>query len=76
MQTPQAADFLVDVGNPAALDRTLLQMGAALVQEGPGVYKQVEGHYIMRALRNPDFVRFACESQGYCKIVRKLDQLV
>jgi hypothetical protein len=73
-----ARDFLVDVGNPAALDATLGRMGAHLVQaEARPGYLMVDGHYVMRAVSaDPGFLRFACESQGYCTIVGELDELV
>ena len=61
-------DFLVDTRNPKVLDQTLNQMGAALIG-GPENFIQVEGHYVMRAFGNPDYVRWACEHQGYCKVI-------
>lgn len=61
-------DFLVDTPNPKALDATLNQMGAVLIG-GPDNFLRIEGHYVMRALGNPEFVRFACEHQGYCKVI-------
>lgn len=65
-------DFLVDTPNPEALDRTLQSLGVVLIGGGmPGGYEQVDGHYVMRVLGDPGYVRFACESQGYCTIVRE-----
>ena len=62
-------DFLVDTSNPEALDRTLNGIGAALVggdtEEG---YQRVDGHYVVRCLADPGFIRFAVEHQGYAKI--------
>jgi hypothetical protein len=69
-----AKEFLVETGNPKALDATLNQMGAALVQRGQD-YLQRDGHYVMRVLGDPGFVKFACEAQGYCTVVRELDEL-
>lgn len=68
-------DFLVDTTNPDALDRTLQSLGAVLVGGGmPGGYERIEGHYVMRVLGDPGYVRFACESQGYCTIVGEVPQ--
>ena len=62
-------DFLVETGNPAALDATLNQIGAALVG-GPNYLTQ-EGYYVARTF-NPDFFLFACQNQGYCKVIREV----
>lgn len=73
-----AKDFLVEVGNPEAFDRTVQMLGAALIDMGPGrpgEYKQVDGYYVMRVLGDPGFVRFAVEHQGYGKIIRELPAL-
>lgn len=69
-------DFLVEVtGDPAAVDQTLNQIGAVLVGGGmPGGYVKVDGYFLMRALGNPGFVKFACESQGYCRVVKQLEK--
>lgn len=61
-------DFLVDTGNPSALDATLQQMGAVLIG-GPNDFVVHEGHYVVRALGNPGFVRFAVKQQGYATVV-------
>ena len=61
-------ELLVDTPNPAALDKTLQQMGAVLVG-GPNDFVQVDGHYVVRALGNVGYVKFACETQGYCTVV-------
>lgn len=65
-------DFLVEVGNPRALDDTLKQLHgalAALVMSSPESYEQVDGKYVMRCFGDPGYVKFACEHQGYCKII-------
>lgn len=62
-----ANELLVDTPNPAALDQTLQQMGAVLVG-GPD-YVVVDGHYIIRALGDVGYVKFACETQGYCTVI-------
>ena len=69
-----ATDFLVETRNPEMLDKTLMSIGAVLV--GAPDYIKRDGYYVMRVLGNPGFVKFACENQGYCKIVRQLDELV
>lgn len=71
-----AKDFLVDTGNPVAVDLTLNQIGAVLV--GAPDYVKRDGYYVMRVLRDEavGFVKFACEHQGYCKIIKELTELV
>lgn len=70
-------DFLVDTPNPEALDRTLQSIGAVLIGGGmPEGFMRVGEHYVMRVLGNPGYVKFACETQGYCKIVGEYDALL
>lgn len=75
MDAPEFHDFLVDSTtnpgwlNPAALDYTLNQIGAALIQERDGTYVKEDGYYVMRVFGKPDFVKFACTQQGYCTIM-------
>lgn len=80
MEAPQFTDFLVTSiypdGSlkPEGLDRTLNMMGAALIQLNSSQtmapeYLTENGCYVMRVFGNPDFLKFACEHQGYCKIV-------
>jgi hypothetical protein len=76
-----ATDFLVDTPNPAAVDQTLQQLpmgGAVLIQDNAAEdgYLRRSGHYVMRVFRDPGFVKFACEQQGYCKIVAQLHENV
>jgi hypothetical protein len=71
-----SADFLIDVGNPDGLLRTLTMMGATLLTDQDGEFLQIEGHYVMRALGNADFMEWSCKEQGYCTIVRRLDELL
>jgi hypothetical protein len=76
MNKPLATlDYLVETENPKALDQTVNQMSAAVVQDTSTEdgYKRVDGHCVLRALGNPEYVKFACEQQGYCKIVGELD---
>jgi predicted phage terminase large subunit-like protein len=57
-------------GNPAALDQTLQGLGpAVLLQKGPGVYLKQDGYYTIRVFGDPGFIKFACEQQGYCKVL-------
>lgn len=62
-------DLWVDTENPKALDATLLQMGAGLVQDGPGGYLQEGGHYVCRVFGDPGYVKYALEQQGYARVV-------
>lgn len=67
-----ATDFLVETNNPEMLDATLQQMGAVLIGGGmPGGFVKRDGYYVMRVLGNAGYVKFACEHQGYCKIIRE-----
>lgn len=62
-------DFLVDTPNPKILDITLHPLGAVLLG-GPGDFVTYEGHYVVRPLPpGSGFARFACESQGYARVV-------
>jgi hypothetical protein len=75
----EATDFLVETANPDYLDSTLQQLPGAQVLVGggmPGGYVKREGYYVMRVFGDPGFIKFACEAQGYCKIVRQLEQTV
>lgn len=75
MEAPKFTDFVVTSCvpggqlNPEGLDRTLNMMGAALIKPPGGDYESINGCYIMRVFGDPGFVKFACEHQGYCKIV-------
>jgi hypothetical protein len=65
-----AKDILVDTNNPEVLDRTVQAIGAAVVGGGmPGGYETKDGHYIVRCLGDPGFIKFAIDSQGYGKVV-------
>ena len=74
MEIPKFTDFLVTsatggVLNPEGLDNTLHQMGASLIKPPGQDYTQEGGCYVMRVFGDPGFLKFACEHQGYCKIV-------
>ena len=60
-------DFLVDTPNPMALDATLNRIGAVLI--GAPDFIQHDGHYVVRPIKGSGFPRFACETQGYCRVV-------
>lgn len=66
-------DFLVECrGNPAALDSTLQALGAAVLLMEGNEYIREGGHYVMRVLRNADYIAWAVEHQGYTRIVKFL----
>ncbi len=76
----KVADFLVETGNPLALEDTLQHlpnMHARVVGRGVlgGIVKQ-EGYYVVRVFGDPGWFKFAVEQQGYCKIIKQLDELV
>jgi hypothetical protein len=66
-------EIILDLGtkNPAAVDEALNQIGAALIEKGgKGDYERTpEGYYVARCFGSPEFIRFACENQGYAKVV-------
>jgi hypothetical protein len=73
----RTGDFLVESRAPELLDKTLdgLQWcDAYLIQDDRGNYIEVEGCYVVRVMGDQKFFRFAMEKQGYCKIVRQLDE--
>lgn len=71
----ETTDFLVDVGNPAALDQTLqaLSMLRAFVIGGPkGPFLQEDDHYIVRVFGGDtanSMFEYMMKSQGYCTVV-------
>lgn len=77
MNPADYTDFLVETKNPERLDDTLQQlpMNAFVVGRGvPGGILYIDGYPVVRVFGNPGFFKFAVESQGYCKIVRKLER--
>jgi hypothetical protein len=81
VMTMEATDFLVDVGNPAALDATLTALPGVVAQVigGPdGPFAEEDGHYIVRvfggAMANSMFT-FMVENQGYCRVVQQRETL-
>jgi hypothetical protein len=76
MEDPQVTDILVRTGDPAMLDRTVQQLGAAVVVGGPDQFVQVDGCYVVRVFGDPGFVKFAITQQGYGEVVRVLEELL
>lgn len=77
METPKATDFLVETNSPEYLDSTIQAWSAVLVGGGmPGGFVKKGKYYVMRVFGNPDFVKFAVDEQGYCKIIEELPDLV
>jgi hypothetical protein len=80
MKDITATDFLVETGNPEALDNTLQalpMMRAFVVGRGvPGGIVKHEGYHVVRVFGDTGFFKFACEQQGYCKVIRQLEELV
>ena len=71
----QATDILVRTADPGLLDRTVQQLGPAVVVGAPD-YIQVDGCYVVRVFGNPGFIKFAITNQGYGEVVRELDGLL
>ena len=76
----QATDFLVETGNAEKLDDTLQalpMMRAFVVGRGvPGGITKKDGYNVVRVFGDTGFFKFAVEHQGYCKIIKQLDELV
>lgn len=75
MKHPEATDILVRTGNPAYLDATVQQLGAAAVVGAPD-YTMVEDCYVVRVFGPPGFIKYAIAAQGYGEVVRELEELV
>jgi len=73
----EATDYLVECGNPEAFDKTIQQLGAAVLINGgvEGDYTKKEGFYIMRVFGDAGFLKFSIENQGYGKVIRELEEL-
>ena len=73
----QATDILVRTADPGLLDRTVQQLGPAIVIRGVAApYMQVDGCYIVRVFGDPGFIKFAITNQGYGEVVRELEELL
>ncbi len=76
----KATDFLVETGNPERLDDTLQalpMMRAFVVGRGvPGGIAKKDGYPVVRVFGDTGFFKFAVEHQGYCKIIKQLEELV
>jgi hypothetical protein len=65
-------DFEIEYsGNPESLDKTLQALGKAVMLGAPDFVK-INGHYVVRVFGNPDYMKFACENQGYCKFLTEV----
>ncbi|KFC19353.1 hypothetical protein [Chryseobacterium sp. FH1] len=71
-------DFLIECNNPHAFDKTIQQLGPAVLLDGgtKGNYIKKEGYYVMRVFMNSGYIKFAVESQGYGKIIKELEELL
>lgn len=71
-------DFVVETGNPEGLDDTLQRLPMArarVIGRGvPGGIQLVDGKPVVRVIGDPGFFKFACEHQGYCKVIRELEK--
>lgn len=66
-------DYLVEVGNPAQLEETLKQIPKVLaVMPGAPNYQTQDGLYVVRVYDGAVLFEFACNEQGYCKIIKRL----
>jgi hypothetical protein len=73
-----ATDLLIEYeGDPAALDSTLMAMPlACALLGGPTNYVRHEGHYVARCFGSTEAFKFFVENQGYCRVLRALDELL
>lgn len=70
--TQEFHDFEIEyTGDPAALDKTLQGLGRAVLLGAPDFVKR-NGNFVMRVLGNPGYIKFACEHQGYCRIIKEV----
>lgn len=72
----QATDILVQCGNPEAFEKTIKELGAAVLITGVDGYKKIDNCYVMRVFGDPGFIKFAITSQGYGQIIKELAELV
>lgn len=73
----EATDFLIECGNPEVFDKTIQQLGTAVLMDGgnKGEYVKQDGYYIMRVFGNAGFLKFSIENQGYGKVIKELEEL-
>lgn len=68
-------DLIVYCNNPEALDKTLQQMGALVMQNPDGSYPIEQGGYRVRTLTaDINFIKFAIGHQGYGKVVSEVEE--
>jgi hypothetical protein len=67
--------LVVMTKNPQALDTTLQQLGAVVMQNPDGSYMEtVDGHYYVRPLNdNTGFISFAIKNQGYGTVIMECE---
>jgi hypothetical protein len=73
----QTGDFLVETNSPAMLEQTLRQLpmiSAFLVRDQRGNYIEFNGCNVVRVSGDQNFFRFACEKQGYCRIIDQVKE--
>jgi hypothetical protein len=64
---PEATDLIVKTANPDLLDRTVQQLGPAVVVDG-----SFDGETCrVRVFGPPGFIRYAISQQGYGEIIRQ-----
>jgi predicted phage terminase large subunit-like protein len=69
MAEPLPNQIVVKAGNPAALDRTLNELGAVIEQDDDGQYIARNGGWLVRVVGDVEFVKFAIRNQGYGEII-------
>ena len=72
----QFTDYLIECGSPVLLDAIIQKLGTAmLMQDSDNSYpKNSDGHYTMRVIGDPGYIKFALEQQGYGKIIREVEE--
>jgi hypothetical protein len=68
-------DFLVEVGDVAALDVTLRMLpGCMAAVVGMPKPVKVDGRFVVRVFGNPSFFLFAAKQQGYCRVIGEREE--
>jgi hypothetical protein len=80
MKQIEATDFLMESANPEALDDALQSLPMMLARViGRGLPEGIayrEGYPVVRVFGDIGFFKFAMESQGYCKIIKQLEEII
>lgn len=68
-----AVDLLIQTENPEALDRIVQTFGAVLIGGNGNLlgYLMIDGCYVVRAFKNPDFLESVLETHGFGRVVRR-----